>query len=115
LNGWVDQGVIVGTAMRHVIANLLLFIAYCGSLMLLDWNYVRRGQPHDSMLEPLVAAFLWTSLPLACFVNWKLLSIANPKNRLVMGIVLGLAAFVVGYVLCALIGIYFHLWIGGTL
>jgi hypothetical protein len=101
--------------MRHVIAYLLLFVAYSGAAMLLDWAYVRRGQPHDSLLEPLGAAFLWTSLPLVCFVNWKLLSIANPKIRLAMGIVLGTATFTIGFILWCFIGINFHTWIGGTL
>lgn len=101
--------------MRHVIANLLLFIAYCGVAMLLDLAYVKRCQPQDSLLEPLGAAFIWTSLPLAFFVNWNLLSIANPKIRLAMGIVVAMTAFAIGFIPWCLIFLYFHLWIGGTL
>lgn len=101
--------------MRHLIANLLLFIAYCGAGMLLDWAYVMRGQPYGSWLEQLGNVFLWTSLPIACFVNWKLLSIVNPKRRMIAGLLLGLTVFAISLVPYCLIGLYFHLWIGGTL
>lgn len=101
--------------MCHIIANTTLFVGYCIVAMLFDLLYVSQGQPHDSLLAAVGALLMWSSIPVACFVNWSLLAIDRPKMRVLVGVFLGLLALAVGFVPYCLLMLNFHMWLGGTL
>lgn len=101
--------------MKFVVANVVLFVAYTGLGMIGTWTYVRGGQDPDSILRTVSALGQSTALPVACIVNWWLCRLRNEVWRICAGIGLGLLACAIAFVPYFLIGLKFHLAIGGTL
>lgn len=103
--------------MKHVAANCLLLACYGGLFLIGDWLYVRGGQTHEqSLAESILGLLLSTSVvPIACFLNWKLLHVEGTFVRLVLGILLGLTALAIGFLPFVWILIHFHIMIGGSL
>jgi hypothetical protein len=102
--------------MKFILANLILFVVYFSVSSLLDLIYVRDGQPYGTLFYGLVVpVLLWTAVPVAWVINTWLVHDTNWRRRLMKGAALAALAIVIAFGPYCLLGIQFHLWIGGSL
>jgi len=102
--------------LRHLCANVLLFVFYSGVGMLYNWVDVRVPSVSDpSPVLVLVGYVAVSAYPVTCVVNWRLTCSSSSLLRFVVGVVVGLAAIAIGFVPYCVLVIEHRLWIGGSL
>jgi hypothetical protein len=105
--------------VRHVLANVILFVAYLVGVCLVDWLDIVCS-PHNafiqdllSLLGPLIAL---STFPVVCGVNWMLTSYPHhPLGRAIIGCLLGLIAIASLFWPFVTLYLDFHTMIGGSL
>jgi len=111
--------------IRHLVWNFGLFVAYSLGGMLFEYvdvTYVNVGVqvgdswgPEDYLLDNISFIFIWSSVPVALYANWRLTRIDDPINRAIVGLGMSLVALILAFVPFNLILIWFRVHMGGQL
>lgn len=100
--------------LRHLWANVVLFVLYSTGGMLLTYLDVQRGmRTPDFPLGWIGALFFPSAIPLTLWVNWRITP--NQRNRVLVSGFVALVALAVAFIPFCLLMVNFRLAVGGTL
>jgi hypothetical protein len=101
--------------VRHIYANVVLFAVMLVGYGVFDGLYVMQGQPHGTHFDAIGPILGFLAIVTIYAVNWQLTYTSRWKLRLIVAAGVATAAVAVGIVPWALLGLWFHGRIGGTL
>lgn len=101
--------------VRRLWLNLqLFFVVTMIEMLLIVLDVTLLGQPPRSLPAMLQGLVLVLTVPVSCFVNWRITQSDSQPARVAFGLLIGCAACCVGYLPLLAITLTFHLLVGGT-